>query len=79
MAMHRITLNIFSKNHASILNPPFKLSSTLIRVTSRAFSKDKGFWSSIVAGDTRSGAHSKILANNTLYELQCNVFINVCL
>ncbi|CAB4009072.1 Hypothetical predicted protein [Paramuricea clavata] len=72
MAINRIAPRIFSKNHAGILSPHLNFTSTLKRVTARAFSKEKGFWSSIVAGsaDPRSGAHSKILANNTLYELQ---------
>ncbi len=82
MAINRIAQNIFSKSHGNLLNPRSNLTLTLKRVTARAFSNEKGFWSSIVAGGgERSGAHSKILANNSLYELQCklcSLFFNVC-
>ena len=72
MASNRIAQNIFSKNYVGVLNLRPNACSTLKRVTIRAFSNEKGFWSSIVAGNAeRSGSHSKILANDSLYELQC--------
>jgi hypothetical protein len=74
MAINRIAQNIFFKNHVSVLNSRSNFTFTLKRVTTRAFSNDKGFWSSIVAGNAeRSGSHSKILANDSLYELQCKL------
>ena len=74
MAMKRAVRNIFCTNSpANILNPRVNFPLTISRIFKRAFSEEKGFWSSIVtgSGDARSGAHSKILSDDTLYELQC--------
>ncbi|XP_046841213.1 protein NipSnap homolog 1-like [Xenia sp. Carnegie-2017] len=53
------------------------LNSSYKAFICRAYSKDKGFWSSFVDGasDTRSDAHSKILTNNVLYELQLHLWV----
>ncbi|XP_028415175.1 protein NipSnap homolog 1-like [Dendronephthya gigantea] len=70
MAYHRMVPNIFFKNHTFF--PRLVSALTKNRINTRALSNEKGFWSSIVAGgaESRSEAHSKILANNILYEFQ---------
>ena len=72
MAINRIAKTLFCKNNAAIRRPQVDSIRKVIGLAIRAFSNE-GFWSSIVAGagDARSGSHSKILANNCLYELQC--------
>ena len=77
MAINRIAKSIFSKNIATLLNRRVDGISEVIGLTTRSYSNETGFWSSIVAGsgDARSGSHSKILANNCLYELQCELFL----